>query len=95
VGQYRIARWCVARALRSLGRVDEALEIQQALKASHDQTGTSDGYVEEELAECLVAKGRAGEAKPHFAAAYRLLSADPWLAEKEPQRLERLRDLSQ
>ena len=92
---YRIAQWSVARALRSLGRVDEALAIQRALKSSYDQTGASDGFVEEELGECLLADGRSDEAKPHFAEAYRLLSADPWLAEKEPERLERLRELSQ
>jgi hypothetical protein len=30
-GQIRIARWCVERALRSLGRVEEALEMQRQL----------------------------------------------------------------
>jgi tetratricopeptide (TPR) repeat protein len=31
-GPIRIARWCVGRALRSLGRVAEALEIQRAAR---------------------------------------------------------------
>lgn len=42
----RIAEWTVARCLRSLGRRDEALAIQQRLKAE----GPPDPYVDEELA---------------------------------------------
>jgi tetratricopeptide (TPR) repeat protein len=89
----RIARWSVARALRSLGRIDEALEQQRALLAEHERAGSQDGYVHEELAECLLLLDRMGEAQPHFARAYQLLSADPWLVEAEPERLERLRAL--
>ncbi|MCW2799512.1 MAG: hypothetical protein JWQ70_984 [Aeromicrobium sp.] len=43
--QIHIARWSVARCLRSLGRLDEARAIQQEL---HD-TDPPDEYVEEEL----------------------------------------------
>ncbi len=86
----RIGRWTVARGLRSLGRHEEALAIQWELRA----TGPEDGYVEEELAEVLLALGRTEEAGPHFARAYALLSADAWLAESEPDRLARLRDLA-
>jgi len=85
----RIARWTVARGLRSLGRFAEALAIQRDLAA-----GPHDGYVEEELGELLLALGRAGEAAPHFARAHALLSADTWLAEAEPARLARLADLA-
>jgi len=94
-GPLRIAKWAVARALRSLGRTEEALRIQQDLKAEHKAAGTDDGYVEEELGECLYSLGRAAEAKPHFAEAYRLLTADPWVAENELQRIERLRTLAE
>ena len=45
--QVRIARWTVARGLRSVERLDEALAIQQDLKAN----GPPDVYVDEELAE--------------------------------------------
>ncbi len=89
----RIARWCVARALRSLSRVEEALEQQRALLAEHERAGSQDGYVHEELGECLLLLDRADEARPHFARAYALLAADPWLVEAEPQRLERLQRL--
>lgn len=45
----RVARWMVAWSLRHLGRTDEALTIQQALKAELDAAGESDPYVDEEL----------------------------------------------
>ncbi len=92
-GPTRIARWCVARCLRSLGRTEEALAMQSALLAEHESAGSSDGFVEEEFGECLLALGRGEEAAPHFAAAYGLLKDDPWLAANEPDRLARLRDL--
>jgi tetratricopeptide (TPR) repeat protein len=43
--QIHIARWSVARCLRSLGRLDEACVIQQEL----DDSDPPDEYVEEEL----------------------------------------------
>lgn len=46
----QIARWMVAWALRNLGRLDEALAIQRALRAEHEAAGTDDPYVREELA---------------------------------------------
>jgi tetratricopeptide (TPR) repeat protein len=91
--QLRVARWCVARGLRSLGRVDEALNIQRQLLADLEQRRAADGYVYEELGECLLALSRQEEARPYFARAYAELSADPWLAESEPARIERLKEL--
>ncbi len=84
--QQRIADWAVARALRSLERYEEALAIQTALA-----TGEPDGYVEEELAELLLATGTPEKARPHFARAAEMLAEDPWL--DEPDRLARLRAL--
>lgn len=90
----RIARWCVARSLRSLGRVEEALAAQRELLAEQERDGAAtDGYVLEEIAECLLALGRGDEASPYFARAYGALSEDPWLPENEPDRVERLRRL--
>lgn len=89
----RIARWSVARCLRSLGRVAEALDAQRALLAELDEAGATDGYVPEELAECLLALGRAGEARPFFVRAFAELSADRVLGASQPERLERLRAL--
>jgi tetratricopeptide (TPR) repeat protein len=90
----QIARWCVGRALRSLNRIDEALKIQENLLAEYQQSGEAGGYVYEELGECLLALGRRNAAK-YFALAYTELSKDDWLVEKEPARLERLRELAQ
>jgi len=85
-GALHIAQWTVARGLRSLGRYEEALAIQRDLAGWVE----SDGYVREELGELLLALGRPDEARPHFAAAYAMLSQDEWLAADEPDRLARL-----
>jgi tetratricopeptide (TPR) repeat protein len=89
----RIARWCVARALRALGRLDEALSIQETLLGEWARGGGEDGYVSEELGELWLEKGRMDLARPHFQEAFRILSQDTWLAEQEPARLARLKSL--
>lgn len=94
VPEIRIAQWCVARTLRSLKRIEEALSKQMALKAEFEAAGEGDGYVFEEIGECLLALNRAQEAQPYFAKAHELLSQDAWLAEKEPARLARLKELA-
>lgn len=89
-----IARWCVARVLRSLNRIDEALAIQRDLLKEEATSGESDGYVYEEIGECLLAKSDP-EDSSYFARAYQLLSQDAWLVENEAARLERLKDLGE
>ena len=89
--EVRIASWCVARALRSLNRLEEALSRQSELKGELDSLGEKDGYVSEEIGECLLALGHPGEASPYFAEAYELLSRDVDLVEKETERLARLK----
>ena len=49
VSEIQVARWCIGRTLRELGRIDEAIAVQQALAAEHRGAGTSDPYVDEEL----------------------------------------------
>jgi len=93
--EVRIARWSVARALRSLGRCEEALPQQLALLAGHRAAGSEDGFVHEEIAECLLALGRGTEARAHFADAHRLLSRDAWLVRDEAARLARLKQLAE
>jgi tetratricopeptide (TPR) repeat protein len=46
----RVAKWMIGWAYRNLGRRDEALELQEALKAELESVGQSDEYVDEELA---------------------------------------------
>jgi tetratricopeptide (TPR) repeat protein len=88
-----IARWAVARTLRAMGRVEEALAIQQDLLRENAATGVDDPYVHEELGECLLALGRTDEAKEQLAIALPLLEADGYTAEAEPERIARLREL--
>lgn len=85
--QAHIARYSIGKTLRALGRVEEALALQRKLK--------SDGYVLEEIAECLLATGKSEEARSYFARAYEVLSKDEWLAANEPKRLERIKRLSE
>lgn len=89
----RIAAWCVARTLRSLNRLEEALACQMELKEELASAGEKDGYVFEEIGECLLALNRPEEARPYFSEAFVTLSQDSWLAEKEPDRLARLKAL--
>ncbi|HEX5546658.1 MAG TPA: tetratricopeptide repeat protein [Ktedonobacterales bacterium] len=90
-----IAKWCIARTLRSNCRVEEALRQQQALQEAWKPLGGSDGYTEEELGECLLVLDRLDEARPYFAQAYAKLSQDAWLMATEPARIERLKRLSE
>jgi tetratricopeptide (TPR) repeat protein len=87
----RIARWMVARGLRSLGRHDEALSRQRELLAAAGDDPA--GYTHEEIAENLLALGRAQEAAPHFKAAFAALKDDQWLQRDEAERLARMERL--
>jgi tetratricopeptide (TPR) repeat protein len=86
-----IAKWAVARTLRALDRIDEALAIQQALHAELKRLGKTDHYVEEELGECLWAANRREEARPWLQKALDGFSQDDWMVENEAERLDRLR----
>ena len=86
----RIAKWCVARCLRSMRRYDEALALQRELEPA-DETG----YVAEEIAELLLIAGEDEAARPYFARAHALLSQDDWLKAEEAERLARLERLGQ
>lgn len=93
VDQTRVAVWTVARCLRSLNRIEEALSKQQALHSEFEAASETDGYVYEEIGECLLALQRVAEAKPYFAKAYEVLSQDAWLMENESERIKRLKEL--
>jgi hypothetical protein len=77
-----------------MARLDEALAVQLRIIAEASAGGAPDGYFHEEAAECLLALERAAEARPHFARAHELLSADPWMREHEAPRLARLAQLA-
>ncbi|MGH2482062.1 MAG: tetratricopeptide repeat protein, partial [Ktedonobacteraceae bacterium] len=94
--EVRIAQWCVARALRSLQRTAQALALQQELLTEWEKSEEEqDGYVFEEIAECLLILGRAAESRPYFAQAYTRLRQDIWLVAQENERLQRLKQFSQ
>jgi len=76
----RIARWSIARCRRARGDVAEALAAQEAILAELDALGETDGYVLEEIGECLVALGREEEAQPFLARARAALAG----AQTEP-----------
>ncbi len=101
----RIGRWAVARCQRSLGLLEKALAEQLSLAKEYYPTfeptnqvlgyEAIDGYIPEEIAECLYALGRVSESKAYFRAALERLSQDKWFLENEPNRIAGLRDRSE
>jgi tetratricopeptide (TPR) repeat protein len=85
-----LARWCLAKCLRFTGQVEASLAEQQELERAWQNEGEADGFVYEELAECLLLLTRVPESRLYFGKAYELLSKDPWLTRDEPDRLQRL-----
>jgi tetratricopeptide (TPR) repeat protein len=97
----RVAKWAIARALRSLNHLDEALAIQQELLNEYEAISKSENYevpveifklvrglVFEEIAELYQAK-----AKEFARSAYDDLAHDPMFLETEPKRIERLNQM--
>ncbi len=84
-----IAQWSVARCLRSLGRVEEALGLQLQLL----ERNSEDGFVFEEIGECLLATDRESEAAAYFGRAFQILRHDRNIVRDEPDRLARLERL--
>jgi len=92
-GPIRVARWCVAKMQRLLGRAGEALPVQESLLGECERAREPEGYVHEELGECLLALGRRALAAPHFARAHQLLANDPGFPKEEAARLARMKEL--
>ena len=88
----RTAKWPVAKVLRVIEHTEEALEMQRKLFEEYQGEGKRNGYVYEEIAECLLILGQEQEAQEWFAAAHAELSKDPRLA-REQNRLTRLKEL--
>lgn len=93
VHETRIAVWTVARTLRSLGRFAKALSKQMDLKDEFTSAGEADGFVLEEIGECLLALQRDKEARPYFKKAYEVFCQDEWFMEHETDRLKRIKKL--
>jgi len=80
----------VARCLRLLAQTTEALDTIARVHDKLQGAGRPDGWISEEYAECLLACGRADEARPHFQAALDLLSEDAWVVRHDPAKIEHL-----
>ena len=90
----RIAKWSVARALRSLKKYDEAFTIQSALKTEFDALGEKDPYVLEELGELSLSMEKTDEAKEFFRLAYNQFSKDDAFKKDHAPRFKRIHELS-
>jgi tetratricopeptide (TPR) repeat protein len=83
----------IARCLRLLGDADEALATITPVHAKLQSAGQRDGWISEELGECLLAKGNVREARPHLQAALELLSQDSWVLSNDAKKIGHLKDL--
>lgn len=90
----RIAKWSVARALRSLKKYDESFAIQSALKSEFDALGEKDPYVLEELGELSLSLQKTDEAKEFFRLAYNQFSKDEAFKKDHASRFKRIHELS-
>ena len=82
-----LGRYAVGKALRALGRPDEALPLLEAAVAWAQRAGNPDGWFHEELAEEYAAVGRAADARAQARLAIPLLeSDDPSFAEDDARR---------
>lgn len=89
-----IAKWSVAKILRLLGQVDDAFAIQKELLIESEQTSNPDGYVYEEIAECLLTLNKGEEAQQYFSLCYDHLILDSYLITNEPERISRIKELA-
>jgi hypothetical protein len=84
----------MSKMLRLLNRTDEALRELYVIADERKQRSLpNDGYLVEEIGECLLAKGHPDQAQPFFASAYAILSQDEWLLQNEASRIDRLKML--
>lgn len=93
----QIARWCIARTLRSLGRLHEAFTMQADLRIEIENSANEpDGYVYEELGECAILLNKSQkEIADYFKKAYTLLSCDINFTATESERLSRIKKISE
>ena len=83
-----IARYAVGKALRALGRVDEAATAHEQCVAWAEKAGVDDTYFHEELAEDYAELGRDAEAQQQAREALAVATED------DSPRVRRLRELA-
>ena len=87
-----IAKWSVARCLRSLEQHQEALAILFDLEEK--SWGTHNGFVYEELVENLLILNDQDKAQSYAQKAYDILKEDDWFVKNEAKRFSRLESIS-
>jgi tetratricopeptide (TPR) repeat protein len=92
--EIEIARYAVGKALRALGRADEAVPQLERAVAWAEAAGRPDGWFHEELAEEYAALGREREAAEQARLALALLPAADPSFEPDETRVGRLRSIA-
>jgi tetratricopeptide (TPR) repeat protein len=94
LGAVAMARYAVGKALRALGRSEEAIPLLESAVAWAEGEGAPDGWFHEELAEEYAATGREGDARTQARLALPLLlDGDPSFSE-DAARVGRLGELA-
>jgi tetratricopeptide (TPR) repeat protein len=88
-----IAHWTVARALRELGRYEDALAKLQEIGGNF-AGAAEDAFWHEELGENYLAQGREEEGLAELRIALPLLLELGWVEQWEPERVARLKQLT-
>jgi tetratricopeptide (TPR) repeat protein len=89
-----LARYAVGKALRALGRSDDAVPLLELAVEWAEGAGAPDGWFHEELAEEYAALGRRDDARTHARLAIPLLeTADPSFG-RDAERTARLHGLT-
>jgi tetratricopeptide (TPR) repeat protein len=89
-----IARYSTAKALRSRGDAEQAVQILEEVDAAFRARDEIDGYVLEELAEGYLTLGKKAESRRAAEEALEILSQDTWFVQNQADRLKRLRELT-
>ena len=87
-----IAKWSVARCLRSLEQHQEAVAILFVLEEKSQ--GTHNGFVYEELAENLLILNDQDKAQSYAQKAYEILKEDDWFVKNESERFNKLNSIA-
>jgi tetratricopeptide (TPR) repeat protein len=80
--------------LARLHRLDDRLAQAKTMIESVRNAGFAEGWVHEELAECLQAAGKPADAAREFRRAHELFSKDPWYPPTRMERLARIKRLA-
>lgn len=85
--------WSKARALRALGRVTEALDLQMSILDQMQTLGIVNAHVYLEIAECKQLMKEHNQARTFFELAHTALSRDSWYVDNRSDELDRMKYL--